>query len=86
MTNTTKMTWSEIEREIEKLIAELGEWTDLNDEDIAQLRSETYKEHGWDADPFPDSTAGIDDEDDEPYAATTTEKLHEVGMRWADFF
>lgn len=51
----TKLSWHEVEGIIERRLEEANDWTELNDEDIAEIRLDTYQEYGWDEDPFPDS-------------------------------
>lgn len=92
MTNTTtKMSWPEVERIIDREIAQAREWTDLTEEDIAEIRLDTYLEYGWNEDPFPESLHEEDDEedeDDEPswHSLSMSQRMSQVGMSWADFF
>lgn len=92
MTNTTtKMSWAEVERIIDREIAQAREWADLTEEDIAEIRLDTYLEYGWDEDPFPESLheeADEEDEDDEPswHSLSMSQRMSQVGMSWADFF
>lgn len=92
MTNTTtKMSWAEVERIIDREIAQAREWADLTEEDIAEIRLDTYLEYGWDEDPFPESLheeADEEDEDDEPswHSLSMNQRMSQVGMSWADFF
>lgn len=92
MTNastTTKMSWTEVERIIDREIAQAREWTDLTEEDIAEIRLDTYLEYGWDEDPFPESLhEEADEEDDETswHSLSTSQRMSQVGMSWEDFF
>lgn len=92
MTNTTtKISWAEVERIIDREIAQAREWADLTEEDIAEIRLDTYLEYGWDEDPFPESLheeADEEDEDDEPswHSLSMSQRMSQVGMSWADFF
>ena len=92
MTNTTtKMSWAEVEKIIDREIAQAREWADLTEEDIAEIRLDTYTEYGWDEDPFPESLheeADEEDEDDEPswHSLSMSQRMSQVGMSWADFF
>lgn len=88
-TITTKMSWSEIERIIDREIAEARENAELNAEDIAEIRLDIYLEYGWDEDPFPESlNEEVEEDDDEPswHSMTMSQRLSDVGMSWADFF
>ena len=88
-TITTKMSSTDIERIIDRELAEANEVTELNEEDIAEIRLDIYRKYGWDEDPFPESLLPeSDDEDDEPswHSMTMSQRLSEVGMSWADFF
>ena len=91
MTNITKMGWAEIEKIIDREIAQAREGADLTEEDIAEIRLDTYREHGWDEDPFPESLheeADEEDEDDEPswHSLSMSQRMSQVGMSWTDFF
>lgn len=92
MTNTTtKMSWAEVERIIDREIAQAREWADLTEEDIAEIRLDTYREYGWDEDPFPESLneeADEEAEDDEPswHSLSMSQRMSQVGMSWTDFF
>ena len=92
MTNTTtKMSWAEVEKIIDREIAQAREWADLTEEDIAEIRLDTYTEYGWDEDPFPESLheeADEEDEDDEPswHSLSMSQRMSQVGTSWTDFF
>lgn len=90
MTNTTtKMSWTEVERIIDREIAQAREWADLTEEDIAEIRLDAYLEYGWDEDPFPESLhEEADEEDDEPSwnSLSMSQRMSQVGTSWADFF
>lgn len=86
---TTKKSWLDVENIIDREIAEIRELTDLTEEDIAEIRLDTYLKCGWSEDPFPDSLHA--EPEDEGYTEpswhdlTMSQRLSQVGMSWADF-
>ena len=80
----TKMSWAEVERIIDREIAQARKWADLSEEDIAEIRLDTYLEYGWDEDPFTESLPleADEEEDGEPswHSMTMCQQLSEVGM------
>jgi hypothetical protein len=92
---TTKMSWAEIEGIIDREIAEANNCACLSEEDIAEIRLNTYLTYGWDEDPFPESLheeADEEDEDDEPSwhslskSQRMSQRMSQVGTSWAGFF
>ena len=79
-----KKNFTEIEEIIENRIAELEEEYYLDRSDIEEIRTEAYKENGWNYDPFP-----LEDEEEEAeeewHYRSIYEQLAEVGMSMRDF-
>ena len=81
-----KKNFTEIEEIIESRIAELEEEYELDNDDIADIRLEAYKEGGWSYDPFPLEEEEEDEEEEETYRYWSMEdRLREVGMSMRDF-
>ena len=76
---TAKTPYTKIEEIIEAKLAALFEDYDLDEYDIAEIRNETYKEHGWYFDPF----AEEEEEEPEIYEPYAYEPSIESG--WAFF-
>lgn len=80
-----KKPYTEIEKIIEKRIAELEEEYELDRWDIAEIREEAYKENGWDYDPFPEDEDEKEEEEEEYHYRSIADQLREVGMSMSDF-
>lgn len=76
-----KKNYTEIEKIIEKRIAELEEEYELDNDDIEEIRTEAYKENGWNYDPFPLEEEEEPEEEEIFYGYRSLEdQLWEVGM------
>lgn len=81
-----KKNYTEIEKIIEKRIAELEEEYELDNDDIEEIRTEAYKENGWSYDPFPQEEEEEPEEEEIFYGYRSLEdQLWEVGMSMRDF-
>jgi len=81
-----KKNYTEIEKIIEKRIAELEEEYELDNDDIEEIRTEAYKENGWNYDPFPLEEEEEPEEEEIFYGYRSLEdQLWEVGMSMRDF-
>lgn len=81
-----KKNYTEIEKIIEKRIAELEEEYELDNDDIEEIRTEAYKENGWSYDPFPLEEEEEPEEEEIFYGYRSLEdQLWEVGMSMRDF-
>lgn len=81
-----KKNYTEIEKIIEKRIAELEEEYELDNDDIEEIRTEAYKENGWSYDPFPLEAEEEPEEEEIFYGYRSLEdQLWEVGMSMRDF-
>ena len=80
-----KKNFTEIEEIIESRIAELEEEYDLDRYDIEEIRTEAYRENGWNYDPFPLDEVEAEEPEEEWHYRSIEEQLAEVGMSMRDF-
>ena len=80
-----KKNFTEIEEIIESRIAELEEEYDLDRYDIEEIRTEAYRENGWNYDPFPLDEEEAEESEEEWHYRSIEEQLAEVGMSMRDF-
>lgn len=80
-----KKNYTEIEKIIEKRIAELEEEYELDNDDIEEIRTEAYKENGWSYDPFPLEEEEPEEEEIFYGYRSLEDQLWEVGMSMRDF-
>ena len=85
-----RMPFTQVEDLIKKEIEDCGGRDALEDWEVTEIREEAYTSNGWYEDPFPEELPEEEEEDEEDETSwatmTMSQRLNEVGMRWADFF